>query len=177
MIAVTCSILFTNLRLSSGFSYEQAPYSYVLVQVVLVWKGHFQILSTDLSGPRISLLSMCSIACASSYDLHCVFNKFNRKNICKTFNIQHALTAKMARCGADRGQVMQVGKEEVEAMGQRRVILPICTCGFINWTITTSFKIHTCTGILQSFFHFGTEATHSGGWMDFQYIAKGWGYV
>ena len=96
MIAVTCSILFTNLRLSSGFSYEQAPYSYVLVQVVLVWKGHFQILSTDLSGPRISLLSMCSIACASSYDLHCVFNKFNRKNICKTFNIQHALTAKMA---------------------------------------------------------------------------------
>jgi len=34
----------------SGITHEQAPYSYVLVQVVLVWKRHFQILNMDIFG-------------------------------------------------------------------------------------------------------------------------------
>ena len=38
-----------------GVVHEQAPYSYVLVQVVLVWKRHFQILSWDLCRPCVNL--------------------------------------------------------------------------------------------------------------------------
>ena len=46
----------------SGVVHQQAPYSDVLVQVVLVWKRHFQILIRDLCGPMCkSPLSRCSL--------------------------------------------------------------------------------------------------------------------
>ena len=46
----------------SGVVHQQAPYSDVLVQVVLVWKRHFQILITDLCGAMCKPpLSRCSL--------------------------------------------------------------------------------------------------------------------
>ena len=46
----------------SGITHEQAPYSYVLVQVVLVWKRHFQILRRTFEATENSnVLSACGV--------------------------------------------------------------------------------------------------------------------
>ena len=45
-----------------GVVHEQAPYSYVLVQVVLVWKRHFQILRRTFEATENSnVLSACGV--------------------------------------------------------------------------------------------------------------------